>query len=247
MASAEDHWLGGKGGYGKANCPVCQNPLLLLLDLNCEDPILRKASRGKFGVLKRMPLYICARCFCQLSYGIDEHQNVRVIHTKYGDPENEPLYEGYPDYFPRRTIALDAVVPPALPKVIRKWNPDVDLRGVRLSKSERRLLEDFFGHPIFIPRFMYHHQLGGESLYESWDETASFCPNPKCSAGLFNKILQRGRPMRFFAGILNDPPGGFPLIEPLNDKTRKNWNYFVSFHFQICEKCLTITASSTSD
>ena len=51
----------------------------------------------------------------------------------------------------------------------------------------------------------------------------------------------------FLAGVLNDLPGGLPLIEPLNKETATDWNYFVSFHFQICDKCLTITASSTSD
>src|SRR5262249_26200174 len=124
---------------------------------------------------------------------------------------------------------------------------DVDTLGDNLSKKEHRLLEDYFGHPIFIPRFMYHHQLGGEALFAAWDENAFPCPNKKCPGGLVDKLLKRGRPMRFLAGILTDPPGGLPLIEPLDDKTRQDWNYFASVFFQICDKCLTITTSSASD
>ena len=243
--SGGDHWLGGTGHYRGAVCPVCRVPLLLVFDINCADPILRKASGGKFSVLKRLPLYVCARCFCELSYVVTDGE-VRIVQTKYGNPGSEQYLE-YPDHFPRRPIALDAEVPAALPRVIQKWNPDIDLRGEKLSPAERRLLEDFFVHPIFIPKFMYHHQLGGESLCESWDENAFLCPNKKCSGGWWDKLLRRSRPMSFLAGVLNDPPGGLPLVEPLNKETATKWNYFVSFYFQICDRCLTVTTFSASD
>jgi len=35
--------------------------------------------------------------------------------------------------------------------------------------------------------------------------------------------------------------------EPLTEDTRKQWNYFVSFYFQICDGCLAVTTYSTSD
>src|SRR5262249_6079648 len=162
------------------------------------------ASRGKLAPLKRLPLLVCPRCFCELSYRVDDHLRVKIIQTRYGNPGTEQ-YPEYPDHFPRKPFALEDSVPAALPKVIKKWNPDVDLRGDKLSKAERKLLEDFFGHPIFIPRFMYHHQLGGGSLYESWDENAFICPNKKCPGGILDKVLRRGRPMKYLAGVLNDP------------------------------------------
>src|SRR5262249_22048702 len=161
--------------------------------------------------LNRLPLYHCLRCAAELSYALDGKQ-VRIINTRYGNPDNGPPYDGFPASFPRRPIRLDSTVPTALPKVIRKWNPDADLRGDRLSKTERQLLEDYFGHAIFIPRYMYHHQLGGESLCENWDETAFACPNKDCPGGLWENVMKRSRPMRFLAGILNDPPAGLPMI-----------------------------------
>ncbi len=241
-----DHWIGGTGNYKGADCPICRVPLHLVFDFNCEDPILRKASRGKFREFKRFPLFLCARCGCELSYLVDGRGNVKTIQTKYGNPASTP-YADYPDHLPRRPVTLDSSVPISLPNVIKKWDFAVDVRGERLSKSERKLLEDFFGHEVFIPRFMYHHQLGGESLYESWDDNAFFCPNKDCPGGLLDKFLKRGRPMKFLAGVINDPPGGLPLIEPFTNERAKRWNYFVSFYFQICDKSLTVTTFSTSD
>src|ERR1700690_1357589 len=82
--SGADHWIGGVGDYKGAECPVCRATLLLLLDINCEDPVLRKASRGKFAGLKRLPLFVCPRCFCELSYLVDDHLRVKVVQTRYG-------------------------------------------------------------------------------------------------------------------------------------------------------------------
>jgi hypothetical protein len=171
---------------------------------------------------------------------------VEIVQTRHGVPAGRQ-YPDYPEHFPRRPIALDSSVPSSLPTLIRKWDVKADFLGDKLSKNERQLLEEFFGHPIFLPRFMYHHQLGGEALYEPWDESAFLCPNKKCPGGVWDRLMRQGRSMKFLSGVLNDPPGGLPLIEPLNEQTAKNWNYFVSFYFQICAKCLTVTTYSTSD
>lgn len=241
-----DHWLGGTGNFRDAECPGCRKPLLLLLDINCQDPLLHKASRGKFGSLHRLPLFVCGHCFCELSYAVDESGKITVLQTRHASPGSEP-YADYPNQFPRRAVALDATVPAALPRVIRKWNADADPCGDDLPKRDRRLLEEFFGHPIFIPRFLYHHQFGGDSLFAAWDDEAFRCPNKRCTGGILDRVLRRGRPMCFLAGILNDPPGGLPLIEPLTAETKSDWNYFVSFYFQICDRCLTVTTFSASD
>jgi hypothetical protein len=247
VESAGDHWLGGTGAFQGGDCPVCKRPMLLLWDINCKDPVLRKASKGKFGALTRLPLYHCWRCSSELSYRVDEDHHVHIIQARYAQDAGPPLYDNYPDHFPRRPIALDASMPASLPKVVAKWDPDVDLLGERLSKNERRLLEQYFGHPIFIPRYMYHHQLGGEALYAAWEERAFQCPNKKCPGGLWDRVRKRGRYMKFLAGILNDPPGGLPMYEPLNEETRLSWNYLVSVYFQICDKCLTITTYGSGD
>jgi len=46
---------------------------------------------------------------------------------------------------------------------------------------------------------------------------------------------------------MNDPLSGLPLIVPLNKETATNWNHVLSFYFQICDKCLTVTTFSASD
>ena len=240
------HWIGGTGTYRKADCPECKIPLVLLLDLNCEDPALMRASHRKFGELKRLPLYFCFHCYARLSYAM-QGRNVRVVETQDGGPGNVPLYEGFPEYFPKTPVGLDDFVPRGLWRVVDKWSSSNDLLGTSLSGKERGLLESFFGHKIIVPRYTYHHQLGGESLREEWDTPAFECPNGECRGGLIDGLLGRNRRMKFLAGVINDPPGGLPLFEPLTEETRTRWNYFVTVYWQICDRCLTVTASASID
>jgi hypothetical protein len=53
--------------------------------------------------------------------------------------------------------------------------------------------------------------------------------------------------MKFLAVILNDPRGGLPMIEELNDRTRDNWNSLQQVIYHICERCLTIWATNACD
>ncbi|MFM7517313.1 MAG: hypothetical protein ACKO3V_10245 [Pirellula sp.] len=243
--SGADHWIGGENVYEGAECPVCHVGLVVILDVNCEDPVLQKASGGKLAKLKRLLLLFCPRCLGELSYRVDEQSRVHVIQARNSHPGNE-LYPNYPVYFPRKPFSLDdSAVTAAVSEAAEEF---FDVGFARLlSESARRVLEDFAGHPNFIPRFLYHHQLGGESLHDAWDENAAVCPNEQCPRRVFEKVLRRGRPMRFLAGVINDPPGGLPLIEPLNAKTELSWNFFASFYYQICDRCLTITTFNTSD
>lgn len=243
--SGADHWIGGENVYEGAECPVCRVALVVILDTNCGDPVLQKASRGKLAELNRLPLFFCPRCLGELSYRVDARLRVDVIQARSSHPGQE-LYPNYPDSFPRVPFSLDdSVLTTAVSKAAEEFF-DVGFAHL-LSESSRRVLEDFSGHPIFIPRFLYHHQLGGKSLHDAWDENAARCPNEQCSGGVFDKILKRGRPMRFLAGVINDPPGGLPLVEPLDEQTAKDWNCCASFYYQICNKCLTITVFTTSD
>jgi hypothetical protein len=235
-----DHSFGGTDNYDLPQCRKCKSKVILLCDIDCHDPALKKALRGKLKGIDRLPLIHCMGCMCEMSYAI-RGRKIRIVKTRYGNSTPSPLYHGYPKAFERKKVWLDPTVPDGLREVINKWDPDVDLRGNKLKKSERKLLEDFCGHPVFVPRFIYHHQIGGMALCDGWDKPYR-CPNSKC---LNEK--HDGRPMRFLAGILNDPPAGLPLIEPLDEKTKTQWNYFVSFFYQICDKCLTITTNSASD
>lgn len=241
-----DHWLGGKGEYKNAVC-ACGEQLYLLADFNLNDPVLRKASRGKFGDVPRLPLFHCCKCWCELSYRVDSKRKVSVLQTRHAIANLTPQYENYPSEFPRRAIYLDGEVPKEVKKALDRWNPERDPFGDRLNMGDRLVVERFIGHPISLMRFLYHHQLGGEALGVNWDETAFQCANPQCPGGVVDKLLRRGRPMRFLAGIFNDPRSGFPLIEPLNASTATKWNDFVTVFYQICDKCLSITTFSASD
>lgn len=243
--SGADHWIGGENTYEGADCPICNVRLVLILDINCEDTALQKASRGKLTQLIRLPLFFCPRCLGELSYRLDEQSRVNVIQVRHSNPGNE-LYPDYPDYFPRTPFSLDgSALTPAVSKAAEEFF-DVGFAHL-LSEDAQRVLKEFAGHPNFIPRFLYHHQLGGESLHDAWEESAAACPNEKCLGMASDKEVKRGRPMKFLAGVINDPPGGLPLTEPLNSETATNWNFASSFFYQICDRCLTITSFSTSD
>jgi hypothetical protein len=53
--------------------------------------------------------------------------------------------------------------------------------------------------------------------------------------------------MTFLAVVLNDPPGGLPMIEELNDSTRESWNSTQQVIYHICDRCLTIWATNACD
>jgi hypothetical protein len=53
--------------------------------------------------------------------------------------------------------------------------------------------------------------------------------------------------MKFLAGILNDPWAGLPMVEHANEEARKNWNYFVTVQFHICDCCWTILGCNRCD
>jgi len=52
--------------------------------------------------------------------------------------------------------------------------------------------------------------------------------------------------MRFLALILNDPPGGLPMIEPAEPGMR-SWNYTIGVAYHICRLCKTFHASNRCD
>jgi hypothetical protein len=72
------------------------------------------------------------------------------------------------------------------------------------------------------------------------------CPNPTCPSDA-DGAAGKKRAMKFVAGILNDPWGGLPMVEPATKETRRHWNYFVSVQFHICDHCWTIYGCNRCD
>jgi hypothetical protein len=116
-----------------------------------------------------------------------------------------------------------------------------------LTAKERKVLRDFFGHSVFSNFCTIHHQLGGKPLALLWATEVFRCPNPTCGGDAARKVPQKKRAMKFLAGVLNDPWGGLPMVEPANKKTKGNWNYHVSVQFHICDQCWIIYACNRCD
>ncbi|MFO0865994.1 MAG: hypothetical protein U0744_15315 [Gemmataceae bacterium] len=242
----QNHWIGGTWEGKGAICPVCREPLLLVMSFDCASPELKKASQGKLESLSRLPLLTCMRCMSELSYQVDESGVVTILFTRYANGHDNRSYQPYPEEFDRKAVVLDDEIPSEVSRALKRWLR-VDPIEEEMSAEDRETLESFFGHGLFIHRCLTHHQLGGRPLAEAWEDNGLQCRNPKCSGGFFDRLMKRPRPMRFLAGVLNDPPGGLPLVEPLNEETTKDWLYGVSHYWQICDKCLSITTFSTSD
>jgi len=104
------------------------------------------------------------------------------------------------------------------------------------TPNEKRVLRKYFGHPAHTELCLFHHQFGGIPVFHCWADEVFFCTNPKCEVDRNGKK----RAMKFVAGILNDPWGGLPMIEPAKKETKKNWDFFVSVQFHICDRCFTV-------
>jgi len=236
-----DHWLGGEPVHHGATCPVCKIPLLLLWDINCRDP---RFPARKFGPNDRLPLYFCWGCVSDLAYQLSPKGRLRLFRPGAQHEGPSFQYEPYPSHFERRPLALVAGLPKEVLAAARNWDVDDDPRGHQVSKDDRMTLEEYFGHPISSRISMFHSQFGGAPSEYWWRENTDHCANPACPAKSSNG---QGRQLSFLAGVLNDPLGGLPMVEPPAEVTPRWWNFFVSVQFQICGKCWTIHACNRSD
>ncbi len=246
--SAHDHWSGGKPHHRGANCPACKIPLLLLWDINCRDP---RFPRRKFGWLQRLPLYYCWGCVNDISYRVTDDSTIQ-IHPGKRSKGPSFQYEPYPEFFERRSLALLEGVPNSIRRLIRKMNSRWDATegdaGVPVpARDEQKELTEFFGHPVPLPMCVFHHQFGGKPIQQQWANEVFQCPNSACTGSITDRLRGRRRAMKFLAGILNDPWAGLPMVEPANDETKKQWNYFVSVQFHICDCCWTVLGCNRCD
>lgn len=242
------HFSGGKPYHRGAECPACRIPLLLLWDIDCSDT---KLPPGAFGQLKRVALYFCWRCVNDISYQIVNASTLQVLDPEHTHRESGNPYTPYPEYFEQRRIELlDAEYGnrhPLVIKLARLFENGSDDDGIpQLSSAEAAELMEYYGHPVKIPRHAFHHQLGGRQLTPEWDDV-HWCPNPTCNRGIADRIRGRRHAMNFFAGILNNPWGGLPMVDPVNDETQVHWNYAVSVQFHICDRCWTFRGCNRSN
>ena len=242
-----DHWSGGKPYHRGANCPACKIPLLLLWDINCSDP---RFGRRKFGPLKRLPLYYCWGCGDSIAYQVIDDKTISIFDDASRRKPDYP-YEPYPDFFERRGLQLIEGLPDKIRNLIQKfcdeWDASDDDAIYEPTSKEQSLLTDFFGHSVVLPLDLFHHQFGGKPVLTHWAEEIFRCPNSACDGTVADRLRGRKRAMKFLAGILNDPWGGLPMIEPANEETRKNTNIFVTVQFHICDRCWTVLGCNCCD
>lgn len=243
-----DHWSGGKPYHRGARCPACKIPLLLLWDINCKDT---RFPRRKFGPLERLPLYYCWGCVNDISYQV-VGQNKIYLHPRKRSKGPSHPYEPYPDHFERRGLLLFEGMPKEIRRMYRnlvaRWDKADDDAGIpEPTPKEQKKLTKFFGHPVHFPMSFFHHQFGGKPLVQHWANEVFGCPNPVCTGSFPNRMGGTQRAMKFLAGILNDPRAGLPMIEPADEKTRKNWNYSISVQYHICDHCWTVLGCNRCD
>jgi hypothetical protein len=103
------HFLGGKFGGEGSNCPNCNKPLLLVLDLGAHDLRLGLSQTG----LLRLPLLFCWTCIAAEStirYRVDERGNrITLLEFERGDMLSGYPKGYYPWAFPQHQLALHAI------------------------------------------------------------------------------------------------------------------------------------------
>jgi hypothetical protein len=153
-------------------------------------------------------------------------------------------YKRYPKHFERRPLALDDSRPEEILRLVRMVYAEMDNDDApRPSAKEQKVLRRFFGHRVVSTFCTIHHQFGGVPLSLHWAMEVFRCPNPSCRSS----TKAKGKALKFLAGVLNDPWGGLPMVEPANKKTKKDWNYYVHVQFHICSNCWTIYACNRCD
>jgi hypothetical protein len=231
-----DHWIGGKTYHEGAECPTCNRPLLLILDINCSDSLFVIQSESAFRDLERLPLYYCWGCGGDRSYRVESPTQIRV----FGSRDRRRIrrafpYAPYPSHLKKRRVRLDA-----FPAKIKAWlNSWQGFDGNSLSSTERQQISRFLGHKVSCMFDLWNHQLGGLPMLIQGPEQHA-CPYPRCGrhkSGEFMKIL---------AAVHNDPEGGFPLVERRANRNH-HANFWVQIVYHICPECFTIHAGNRCD
>jgi hypothetical protein len=236
-----DHWIGGPPLHPAAVCPVCKIPLLLLWDINTQDP---RFPRLKWGERRRLPLYFCWHCVSDLAYRVVDASELEFFPVEYAGAAGNGPYPDYPSEFERTPLSLSASSVEELLSQLDGWDFETDPMGRTLSAEHGRRISEFLGHPATMALAIFHSQWGGPPSKMGWDSAVHRCPNPRCSS--LGRLFRKKR-MQFLAGILNDPAGGLPMVQSLESLQQESWNFFVSVEFQICPACGTVKGMNRSD
>ena len=231
--SKYDHWQGGKAYHQGAKCKGCRLPLLLLWDINCQDPRFTDRSERPFGQLKRLPLYYCWRCAGNFSYQVIVPEKIKIIESNCHYQGDDFPYTHFPSQFDRCPIVLE----PIPLEVYKLLVIAQELEANSLSTKEKRKVTNWQGRNDRHFE-LWRHQFGGLPYLIQGHEIIR-CPNKNCK--------RSGNWIKELAVIHNDPYSGLPMIETLEEARQKGANHWVQVVFHICSQCLTIYVSNRCD
>lgn len=163
-----------------------------------------------------------------------------VVLQHRGMPQGKDFpYKHYPISFERQPVELDLLkdIPKATKKAIRDCDPTD-----RIRSSTKKSIEKWLGHSVKFGFDIWWHQFGGQPWLIQGPERI-ICANKKCP------WHRRKWAMKILASIINDPPGGLPMLETMEhvNEHRGHFNHYVQVVFHICGGCLSIHAANRCD
>jgi len=245
----EDHWVGGPAHHSGAVCPLCDQSMLLYLDINIRSAVLPEPLRHDFSPFSRLPLYYCPRCPPGTMYRLITDSEIQAIPTArpdyhYTKDQNEQTpFVGYgvPQELERRAVALSLIPESVHLDMIRLWNHNVDHTTPDSSMMESVLdwleIEEMDDLPV--------SQFGGRPVFAQ-GHWPTHCKNGSCplSYDSVRTVFSDGSPAKKeFALPQGCPPQPF-LVQPFAtlgpDVVPEMQKSYAWVNFEICWCCLTI-------
>lgn len=238
------HWQGGPCMHQGATCPECQQPLMLIWDLDLGGPEFVGLPGRLFEGGGRLPLYYCFCHLTTLSYQLVDPERIKVLETPDPDPRQAPPYDNYPERFDRRPIALVPI--PATINNLLLLMQEIDSEEW-VHDSDLSALASWLGRDVEDRPDMWRHQIGGAPYLLGGHEEL-LCPNLSCELSrpwVRNEIRFA---MKELAVIHNDPRNGLPLWDPPSvlDEGR-DVDHWVQLVYHVCEECLTLRVGLRRD
>jgi hypothetical protein len=130
------HDFCGKNDIAGAHCPNCDLPLLRLLSLHANDPVLN-LDPDRFSVVHLLYCWTCSIPFGEFCYKVDQDGSVRLLRlpprSEYEHGPDGPV-DGYTGQLPHRQVSLEFISGEDQLALKQRWEStrdDIDiLRGL---------------------------------------------------------------------------------------------------------------------
>lgn len=224
----QNHWCGGPTVHEGAICPLCNQPLLLLWDINGRDARFHSECPEFFDGIDRLPLYYCARHPEETIYQVRPKESIRTFQPQRRSDEGSP-FGNIPPLFERKPLQLEPIPRNIenLLVIIREFDEEW------LQETERASISEYLG--IGFDRHL--SQFGGTPFIARRYPNGLPCPNPECLTHRMGHPMLRNKlhfQMKQLAVI--DADAGF------------EWEHnYAQIAFHLCWKCFTVHAEYLCD